>query len=248
MGPRPVFEKSLFPDNIYIRVTYSTEREALLPLLPEGMEPLEPKISFVYRHSERVDWVLGGELNLMGIRVDAVYRGEEKEFTGSYMPALWEDDFMAVLLGRELFGIGKLYADLSNPIIVDRNYRACLSEGGRPLIEIQISNLKPIVGEKLSMIQEFAKNTSALGWKQFPTADMTGIELGHAIHYPSPSTITEAWSGNGAVTLFDVDPAIHIWTHPIMETIKAVPLHECLGATLSRGSSEICLSECRVLR
>lgn len=249
MGLRPVFEKSQFPENIYIRVTYRTDREALMALLPEGMEPVgEPKISFVYRHSERVDWVLGGELNLVGVRIDAVFKGKNGDASGAYMPALWEDDFIAVILGRELFGIAKLYADISNPIIVDGNYRALLSEDGRPLIEIKISNLKPIEGEKLTMLQSFAKNTHALGWKQFPTADMMGVELGHVVHYPSSSTITEAWSGDGEVTLFDIDPQIHIWTHPIMKVLKAVPLHECLGASLSRGSSEICLSECKTVQ
>ena len=249
MGPRPVLEKALFPDNFNIRISYRTERDALIPLLPPGIEPAgDPIVHFAYRHSEKLDWVCSSELNVIGMCVDAVYRGERDQEAGAYWPALWENDPMAVILGRELFGVPKLCADVSNPIQGEHGCRALLSEAGRPLIEMRIRDLSPIEGEALAGVRGIAEKASVLGWKQFPTVNGRETELGYATHLPGPIRIEQAWIGSGDVRIFEPDPDVNMWNHSIIETLQALPLSECLGASLSRGSSEHQIGAARALR
>lgn len=249
MGPRPLFETCLFPDNFSFRVSYRTEAEALMEILPPGMEPAGvPVISFIYRHSEKVGWVPGGEFNALGVQVDVIYRGKTDEVEGSYPPVIWENDPMAVILGREIFGVPKLCADITNPISVDDGWRGLLSEAGRPLIEIKINNLIPIEGEKLEAARAYARTRKILGWKQFPTINMRGTELGYTTCYPGPSEIDEAWSCDGEVNLFETDPDIHVWTHDIMGKLRNLPRLEYLGAALATGKSELQPSKSRILR
>lgn len=249
MGKRPMFGTSSFPDNFSFRVSYRTELDALMEILPPGMVPVgEPVISFIYRHSEKVDWVPGGEFNALGAQINVIFKGKEGEVEGSYPPVVWENDPMAVILGREIFGVPKLCADITNPISMDGGWRGLLSEGGLPLIEVKISNLVPILGKKLDAARAIAKTRKIFGWKQFPTIDMRGVELGYATCYPGPSGIDEAWSCDGEVVLFETDADIHVWTHSIMGKLRGIPLLECLGGTLITGPSELQLANSWIMR
>ena len=120
VGQAPVLKTPVFPDNTIISVTYLSEPDALAAMLPPGFRLVgEPMVNFVYRQSRDVAWTVGGVLNLVGVSMAAEYRGQKDRKAGNYWPALWEDDAMAVILGREIFGVPKLYADISGPVRVN---------------------------------------------------------------------------------------------------------------------------------
>lgn len=248
VGDGPVLENPVFPDNVIISVSYATELEVLTAMLPPGFRvDGDPVVSFVYRHSRDVAWTVGGVLNLVGVSMAAVFEGQVDRKKGTYWPALWENDTMAVVLGREIFGVPKLYAEITSPVRVNGTYRTRMSEAGRSLIEIEIGNLAPLEGKALEAIQKKARRAHVLGWKHIPTPDARGVELEYATYYHSPNRIEKAWAGEGAVAFHATDAEVNIWSHHIMETLRAIPLRQCLGAMMLCGSGEHRLSRGRKL-
>ncbi len=248
MGDGPVLKTPVFPDNLIISVSYLSEIDALTAMLPPGFRvDGDPMVSFVYRHSRDVAWTVGGVLNLVGVSMPAVFEGRVDRGKGTYWPALWENDTMAVVLGREIFGVPKLYAEIAGPVRVNDTWRARMSEAGGALIEIEIAKLSPIKGQALEGIRRKAQRAHVLGWKHIPTPDARGVELEYATYYHSPNEIEQAWAGEGAVTLHATDAEVNIWSHHVMETLRAIPLRQCLGAMMLRGSGEHRLSRGRKL-
>jgi hypothetical protein len=68
---------------------------------------------------------------------------------------------MAVVLGREIFGVPKLYAEIAGPVRVNDNWRARMSEAGRALIEI--AKLSPIKGQALKGLRRKSPRAHVLG-------------------------------------------------------------------------------------
>jgi acetoacetate decarboxylase len=248
MGEGPVLKTLVFPDNLVISVTYLTEMDALTAMLPPNFRvDGDPVVSFVYRQSRDVAWTVGGVLNLMGMSIPAVFEGRVDRRKGTYWPAVWENDAMAVVRGREIFGVPELHAEITDPVRVNDSWRARMSEAGGALIEIEIAKLSPIKGAALAGLQRKALHACVLGWKYIPTPDARGADLEYATHYLSPTTIEEAWAGKGAVKLHQTDADVNIWSHHIMETLGAIPLLQYLGAVMWRGSVEHKISRGRKL-
>jgi len=238
-----------FPYNRIIRVTYLTEPEALRAMLPENISYVgEPLVSFMYRFSNNLDWVTNGELCAIGMSVTARYQGAQDTAQGAYWPALWENDALAVILGREIFGVPKMYADISNPYCSKGCWRALLSDAGRPLIEIKYEQGEAMSADDLEQLNTQAANAHVLGWKVMPTTNGLDTELSYATHFHSPNTFEQAWRGSGSVEIFDVDPTVNFWHGPVIQALRTLPLIECVEATMTVGTGEHRVSEGIVLR
>jgi hypothetical protein len=136
MGQGPLIEKGIFGENTILSISYLTEKEPLLAFLPPGIQPAnDPIVTFHYRHSEKVSFLGNGELNLLGVYVPVIYKGKSDQESGVCCPVLWENNTMAIILGREVMGAPKLYGNITNPVNVNGVWRALLSEDGRPLME-----------------------------------------------------------------------------------------------------------------
>ncbi len=238
-----------FPYNRIIRVTYLTDPEALRSMLPENVTFLgKPAVSFMYRFSNNLDWVTNGELCAMGMSVNARFEGASDTADGTYWPALWENDALAVILGREIFGVPKMYAEISNPYCKNGCWRALLSDAGRPLIEIKFEQGGVMNESALQQLNVQAANAHVLGWKVMPTTDGLDTELSYATYFHSPNTFKQAWRGTGSVEIFDADPAINVWHGPVIQSLRTLPLIECVEAMMTVGTGEHRVSRGKVLR
>jgi hypothetical protein len=248
LGRGPLLEKAVFGKHTMLSVSYLTDMEALLALLPPRVYPAnDPVISINYRHSEKVQFLGGGELNLVGVYVPIIYKGEKDQEIGVYCPVLWEDNTMAIILGREVMGAPKLYGNITNPICFNDVWRALLSEQGRPLIEIKVCNLVPVEGDRLKEMQQQALKRTYIGWKHIPKENGIDTEVSHATCYPLPERLEKAWTGEGEATFFETDPDVNYWIDPIMKSLRTLPLIKCLSAFMTEGSGEHLISEGRAL-
>jgi hypothetical protein len=248
VGHAPVMRTAFFPDNLIFRASYVTDRKALQSMLPPGVSVSgEPVITFMYRHSRSLDWVLGGELNAVGACVAASFTGEKESASGTYWPFLWESDPMAVILGREIFGAPKLHATINNPHVIGGVWRQYVSEAGRPLLELEWRKSKPIEGDELQRLQRQGSQACVLGWKHIPTADLRSAVVSRATLVPSPSRITHAWRAEGEIKVHQVGRHTNFWTSAVMHALNSLPLLECLGAVLTEGSVEHRVAEGRDL-
>jgi hypothetical protein len=249
LGPGRSLAIAVFPDNFIIRVAFRSERKALQATLPDGLSVAgEPIITFMYRHSENVDWVGGGELNAVGATIAVTYQGEDGPVSGAYWPYLWEDDAMAVILGREVFGAAKLYADISNPQRADNGWRARLSERGRPIIDFRIEPQREASADELAQIRAQALGAKVIGWKHIPAPNMKDADLSYPTLFDSPNQIKTATLGRGEVVVHPSDSEVCVWSHHVIESLRAIPLLEQINAVLTTGSGEHRISEGRRLR
>jgi acetoacetate decarboxylase len=248
LGRGPLVEKGVFGENTILSVSYLTDMEALLALLPPGLRPAnDPMVSIHYRHSEKVSFLGNGILNLLGIYVPVIYKGKRDQEVGVYSPVLWEDNTIAIILGREVMGAPKLYGDITNPIFINGVWRTLLSEEGRPLIEIKVRNLKPVAGRDLKEMQEQSLNRTYIGWKHIPKENGIDTEVSHATYYQLPERLDKAWTGEGEATLFETDPEVNYWTDHIMRSLRTLPLIRCISAFMMQGSGEHLISKGRAL-
>lgn len=249
LGQGPDLSTAEFPYNLIFRISYETDETALRAILPPQMDFIgDPMVSFMYRHSKHVEWIHGGELNAVGMSVNVKFTGEEDEATGTYWPALWEQDFIAVMLGREIFGAPKLLADINNPLCVDGYWRALVSEIGRPLLQMKFRKGDPIKGKPLEAIRQQALDARVICWKHIPTPDMKGAEISHATLYQSPNVMEKAWAGEGDVTLHELDPSVNVWSAHVMAGLRSIPLIKCTGAAMTEGSGVHKISEGKSLK
>jgi acetoacetate decarboxylase len=239
LGGLPSIETIYFPDNLIFRSSYLTDEAALMRMLPPGLRPAgEPIVTYMYRHAENLAWIVGGEANIFGIYVTCTFKGKKDEVTGAYWPVLWEDDTMATVLGREVLGVAKLHAEITNPLCIDGVWHVDASEGGRPFASMRLGNFKPMATDKLEAIQKQALGAGVIGWKHIPSPDFKKADVSYGIYMRSPNQIKEAWAGEAELTLHETDPQFQMWSHPVIETLRTLPLKKNLGAVMLRGTGE----------
>lgn len=240
LGNPPKIASGNFPNDLVFTVTYRTEREALQKLLPPGLHvPDDPLVNFRYRASDKLPWALGGAHDALGVSVPVVYRGNGEELAGVHWLTLWEDDPMAVILGRELFGVWKLCADLHRQFDVHGEWRGVVSEVGRPMMEIIFSERVEMGDAELKVLRQRVQNNAVFGWKRIPDVRDEGASVECLAYYPQPVHIEQAWTGKGEVRIFETDPDVHVWTHHIVETFGKIPLKECVAAIMTKGHSSL---------
>jgi acetoacetate decarboxylase len=248
MGQGPLIEKGIFGENTILSISYLTEKEPLLAFLPPGIQPAnDPIVTFHYRHSEKVSFLGNGELNLLGVYVPVIYKGKSDQESGVCCPVLWENNTMAIILGREVMGAPKLYGNITNPVNVNGVWRALLSEDGRPLIEMKVWNLKPVDEGALKEMQEQALKRAYIGWKHIPKENGIDTEISHATYYQLPERLNRAWTGEGEVTLFETEPDINYWTDHIMKSLRTLPLIRCISVFMMKSSGEHLIFKGRAL-
>ena len=249
MGLSPEMEEGKFGRSFRIAVPFLTKTDALTALLPSQFKLANgPMVIVMFNHCEKVEFLGGSELNVMGIYVPVVFEGEEDRLTGNYTPVIWENKTMAIVMGREIMGSPKLYGDMENPIFVNNAWHGLLSDGGRPLIDVKVGNLKPAPEENLAMMRDMGKNGAWMGWKHIPKETGAEFEISHFTHYPAISTVDKAWMGEGSITFHPTDPDLNFWNHQVMEKLRSLPIVEYLPAFVSDGSAQLKISEGRQIK
>lgn len=234
-----------YPNNHVFRVSYRTDPDALMHLMPPGFSLANgPILNFVFRHGWGLDWIVGGQANIFGVSVAAVFEGRKDTAAGAYWPVLWEDDTMATILGRELLGVAKMHASFTKPQPIENGWRIEVSEIGRPMASLQFTNARSMTPHALEALRKSTRKAKVLGWKHMPSVE-EAPDLGYALHMPSPHDVHEAWTGDAKLTLHEMDERAHPWNAPLMSCLRSLPLLECVGAVMSKGSGEHRLCDLR---
>ncbi len=108
-GPGPLPAVIQIPGNYAITLRYRTDEQALQALLPPGLTVAEPVVSFRCRRAEGIDWA-DGTSHFAGAAATVDVAGADgTTLRGMHFLIGWEDDAMAVILGRgqPLAGAGR---------------------------------------------------------------------------------------------------------------------------------------------
>ena len=227
-----------------LSIPYVTDKDALAALLPEPFEPAdEPVVTLYCQVGRGVDFMAGGGYNIIGINLAAVFKGKKDHITGLYSAVLWENDTFPILIGRELLGAPKLYAEIPDPWLEGNNWYFYCSEYGTKLIEGEIKNATPAEDAVCRQIEQAARNSRWMCWKYYPRADWKGTELSFPTALPTRPTINQAWLGQGSCRFFETTWEKAPVSAHIMKGLQALVVKEYKPAVITKGSSDLLIAE-----
>ena len=242
-GPRQFDPRSSgwYRDVTSMTVSYLTDRERLAALLPEPFEVgEEPLVSVVYARNRDVDWLAGRGYNLIGVDAPVRYRHGDTDLGGTYSLVLWENLADAILHGRELHGIPKLFADIPDHDEADGSWRCEASHFGHRIVEMGITDQRAATDDEIATAtREHEKNPYPMGWRYFPNQTGFGTAVSEAVTFPSVNEVSEAWVGTGSISWSHLDWEQNPTQFHIVNALADLPILEHRPAVVARGSTNL---------
>jgi len=194
-----------------------------------------------------VDFLAGGGYNLVQVNLAAVFAGKKDHVAGDYAAVLWENDPVPVMLGRELLGAPKLFAEIPDPWFVGDTWRWYCAEYGVRLIEGEMTSLRELDQSTCQDMQERGRQSHWLCWKYIPRADFQGADLSFPTDVRNRPTIDRAWMGEGRVDFNDT-----VWERTpvaahIMAALRTLKVREYQPAVMTKGSNDLLVAQTRRL-
>ncbi|MCP5068947.1 MAG: acetoacetate decarboxylase family protein [bacterium] len=237
-----------YADNTALTITYVTEGKQASALLPRGFSVTDPAVvSVTFVECRGVDFMAGGGYNLVAVNLSATFRGQSDEAVGSFALVLWENDFMPIMLGREVLGAPKLLAEIPDAWMRDGKRGFHVSDRGTRLLEGEVSGLSPLDEETAQAMTAQMAGQLWMGWKYIPSCDLKHASLSHATALPARTEIQEAWIGSGELAFHDVSWEEAPMSSRIVQTLKALPIVEFQASVLTRGSQDLLIHEQRAM-
>ena len=184
-GPGPLPAVIRIPGNYTITLRYRTDDQALLP----GRTVAEPVVSFRCRRAEGIDWADGTSHFAGAAATVDVACADGTTLRGMHFLIGWEDDAMAVILGREVVGTVKLPASVT----FDRGLRGadrCLvHHRGHPLMEMTRRKAGELTAGELAGLRAAARDGRTIGYKGLPLADGRTLGEQYATAIPTAAEV-----------------------------------------------------------
>jgi acetoacetate decarboxylase len=247
-GPAPAQNVAHYGDVTTYTILYSTEKDALATLLPEPFEPHDDPLVTVYCQVCRdVDFMAGRGYNIVGVNLAAVFNGKKDYIAGNYAVVLWENDTFPIITGRELLGAPKLFADIPDPQQEGSKWSFHCSLYGTRLVAGEIINAVPLDDATRGQIEQTARGSVWMGWKYIPKADWNGPDVSFPTVIPATPTITAAWFGQGSHKFFDATWESAPTSFLVMQGLRTLVLKEYRAGVITKGTTDLLVSDCRRL-
>jgi 3-hydroxyacyl-CoA dehydrogenase len=246
-GPVPQGEKSSgwYHDVTMMVVPYLTDREKLAAMLPHPFEVGEqPVVTVVYACSKDVDWLAGRGYNLIAVTASAVFKGEIEQLEGQYSLVWWENLADAILSGRELTGIPKIFADIPDHSVTDGLWQTNVSHFGNDILNMSINHLRVPTAEEMAATQEAQEGKDhPMGWRYLPRVGGFGAAISQPTTFPSESVYTGAWIGEGKIDWNHLTWEQNPTQCHIVNALADLPVLEYLPAMVTTGSTNLFVPE-----
>ena len=242
-GPRYTGKKTSgwYHDVTTMMVSYVTDREALLKLLPDCFDvPEKPTITVAYAGSKKIDWLAGHGYNLIGVHASVIYKGEKEQMVGSYTLVMWENLTDPILAGREMQGISKIYADIPDHSMVNDVWRTKAHHFGHDILDMSLTNLVEVSLEDVEAEQEAKKATdNPMGFRYMPSIGGWGPGEGQPTLFPSENKFTEVKIGAGEVNWNHLTWEQNPTQYHIANALADLPNIEYSPSIMTKGSTNL---------
>jgi hypothetical protein len=253
-GPRRFSPKSSgwYRDVTSITVAFLTDRDRLASYLPEPFEVAQDAIVTVtYACNRQVDWLAGHGYNMVAVSAAAVFRGEEEALEGNYALVMWENLADPILSGRELQGIPKIYADITDHSVIDGQWHASASHFGHKILDIYAGALRePTLAEVEAYAGARAGRDNPMAWRYFAGISGFGQSVSEPTIFPSENILTSTLVGQGRVDWQQLTWEQNPTQYHIANALADLPALDWLPAIVAKGSTNLVLPErpSRVIR
>jgi hypothetical protein len=257
-GPRQgpggrVFENRDTPKSTEVAVSFLSDGEQLLEMLPERFELAgEPVVTVTASYRTEIEWLAGRGYNTLGVSFPATFHGEQDTATGSFLTVLWENLADPIITGREELGFSKVYCELPEPVVLHGEYHVHASWLGFRFLDLTVRALRQQTPSEINAAAQVQRSDGLLHYKYLPrtgewgTADAAYVTLTPAA---TPNRIVrERWVGEGAVRFHRARWEDMPTQYNIVNAFAALTVREYRGASVTRSVGGKDLSDQHILR
>lgn len=246
-GPMQQNEKSSgwYHDVTYMVVRYVTDREKLSALLPQPFTVAEqPIITVAYGCGKDIDWLAGRGYNLVLVTASAIFNGENEQLEGQYSLVWWENLADAIIAGREVTGIPKIFADIPDHTVVDGQWHSNVSHFDSQFLDISIKSLKEPTPEQIEALQKSQEGKDhPMAWRYLPRVGGFGASISEPTTFPSDNIYTDLQIGEGSIEWSNLTWEQNPTQCHIVNALAELPILEYLPAMVTKGSTNLFLPE-----
>jgi hypothetical protein len=218
-----------------LTISYETDRAQLENYIPDGFELRAPEVQVALNQLTEVNWLAGGQYNLINVTAPVRFRGKRDQLDGAYPLVVWENKTAPILTGREQTGIPKIYADIGDLQIVKPFYRTTASYEGNAFLIMDFEAIGPITGQELDRITSQFASMDALGWRYIPKVGAPGAELSQFVLFPQGMEVEMAQQGTGSLSWMEQTIAQNPRQYRIINSLASLPIVQITQALLIKG-------------
>ena len=232
---------------LVVRYVTSAKQVAAIGL-PPGFTVLDPPVVTVkYCSFSGVDFMGGGGYNLVSVNIGARFQGNKKPIEGDYCLVVWENSFLPILLGREVLGVPKIYADIPDHWSRGNSKRWVVSENGYSLCQGELSELFKVPASDVEKMTQQPPRPW-MGWKYIPSIDRASADVSYPTLLPSFEVENlHVWTGTGKIRFFVRSFEESPIGHAASTALAQLPVEEVLESSMSTASMTLAASACRRL-
>ncbi|WP_298669347.1 acetoacetate decarboxylase family protein [uncultured Methanofollis sp.] len=230
-----------------LTLTYETERDLLENYIPEGFELLAPEVQVSFNKFTEINWMQGGQYNLINVSAPVRFHGTKDRLDGAYTLVVWENKTAPILGGREQTGIPKIYADIEDLHIVRPHYATTVSYEGNTFLTLDFEAAGPVTGEGLDAVKSQMASMNTLGWRYIPKVGAPGAEVSQFVLYPQGMEVESAQAGTGTLRWTEQTPMQNPAQYYIINSLAALPIKRVTQAVLTEGRAVLRAMGARVI-
>jgi acetoacetate decarboxylase len=230
-----------------LAISYETDQALLENYIPEGFELLAPEVQVVFSKFTEINWLHGGQYNLINVAAPVHFQGEKDELDGSYTLVVWENKTAPILGGREQTGIPKIFADIEDLHILKPNYATTVSYEGNTFLNMNFEEEGEISGEDLENLKNAFISQNTLGWRYIPKVGAPGAELSQFVLYPQGIEVEKAVAGRGILKWTEMEPMQNPNQYWIINSLAALPIKKVTQSIMIEGNAILRAMGARVI-
>jgi len=238
--------RTVYGDMTTICVKFETDQEALLKIIPEDFELLEPVVNVQYANCREVDWMSGGEYRLIQLSSPVRYTGNPEGLEGQYALVIWENKACPIIGGREEDGMPKVFADIASERHSGEHWFTSASYECNTFLTIDLERKEELGAGEIAELNEHSR-TNVFGWRYIPNMGKGGASLSHATLYPQEAIARQAWIGEGCIKWYPLTLEQNLVQFRIISTLANLPVIRYLPAKMMKGSSRLNVGDSRPL-
>jgi acetoacetate decarboxylase len=228
-------------------ISYETDMALLEHYIPEAFELLAPEVQVTFSKFTEINWMQGGQYNLINVAAPVRFHGKKDHLDGAYSLVVWENKTAPILGGREQTGIPKIYADIEDLHIVRPHYSTTISYEGNTFLTMDFEAAGPINGEELDEITSRFASMNTLGWRYIPKVGAPGAELSQFVLYPQGMKVEMAQAGTGSLAWTELTPMQNPAQYYIISSLASLPVKRVTQTTLTEGTTILHAMGARVI-
>jgi len=230
-----------------LAITYETERDLLENYIPEGFELLAPEVQVAFNKFTEINWLHGGQYNLINVAAPVRFHGKKDELDGAYTLVVWENRTAPILGGREQTGIPKIYADIEDLHISKPHYATSVSYEGNTFLTMNFEAAGPVTGKALKGLKSQFASVNTLGWRYIPRIGAPGAELSQFVLYPQGVGVETVQAGTGSLKWIEQTPMQNPSQYYIINSLASLPIKKITQAALIEGSAVLHAMGARII-